>query len=141
MDEVDRLIAANTKFVLAYLDLNKFKIINDTYGHDMGDQLLSRFTSIVSDTLWENYVFARIGGDEFIIIRKGNTDKAETEKILKGIQQRLRENEMGGQYSEVFVTFSYGCAEYPKDGKAIDELMSYADKRLYEMKNEERDRE
>ena len=122
-----------TPFVLFYLDLDRFKPVNDRYGHDVGDQLLKEVASRLRGCVRERDAVFRIGGDEFALIVNGAVTegfcKSRVEKIKAAIREpyRLKDAEVQGGTS-------CGCAVYPcdsDDGRAIRIL---ADHRMYEDK-------
>lgn len=137
----DRLVQAkalshrqHSGFAVLFLDLDRFKIINDTLGHAIGDELLRLVSSRLQRTLRETDTVARIGGDEFIILL-ANTGQREdvmllAEKIMKSlaIPFHLRDHEL-------FVTASLGGCMYPEDDLDTDSLMKKADIAMYHAKS------
>ncbi len=121
------------EFVLFYLDLDRFKPVNDTYGHDMGDKLLQavaqRLRTCIRD---EDYAF-RIGGDEFALVVTGHLSEelvqARVEKIRETILQPV---ELDGL--ELRVGTSCGWAAYPAESASCEEIRVLADQRMYEDK-------
>lgn len=88
-EKFDRLKARNVQSIgLLYMDMNGFKSINDTYGHDVGDQLLAGVVSRVNGVLWESDLLCRIGGDEFVILLS-SVDELLLEKLCGRIKQAL----------------------------------------------------
>jgi diguanylate cyclase (GGDEF)-like protein len=117
-----------------YLDLDRFKPINDTYGHHIGDAVLKEVAGRVSGVLRKNDTFARIGGDEFAIILADAADKPEqadsvVEKCRKAITQP-----MSVEGLDVSVGVSIGIAHFPADGATEAELVQAADNRMYQAK-------
>lgn len=131
--ELETTLGFNKKpFTICYLDLNRFKVINDAYGHSVGDGVLSAFARVVMEKLDSTCLFSRIGGDEFVIVIKGVEDEKKAHELLESLQA-----EVGGCYSkDIWVEFCAGIALYPKEGKSLDELMTLADHRMYEQKKE-----
>lgn len=121
-------------FVLCYLDLNHFKKINDTYGHSTGDKMLQHFVNVVQRHLDDSHIFARIGGDEFLLVCTGHANKKETILFLERLYIDLQEKVVfaGGESGEL--SFSAGMAVYPADGDNIDDLILLADKAMYDDK-------
>jgi len=117
-------------FTLLFLDLDKFKPINDTYGHKVGDNVLKVFANILKNNVRkdEDFVF-RLGGDEFIIILNTIDDEI-IEKVIEKIKKRLSENIIIGNIS-LYLEFSIGYIKYPIECNNIDELIKIADKRMY----------
>lgn len=120
----------NCHFILCYIDLNHFKTINDTYGHLAGDQVLKQFADIISHSLDKNQIFARIGGDEFILIFNQTDDRAWVRQNIFSLIQKIQKIKL----LETKVTFCVGTAVYPDDSRSIDELISIADRKMYELK-------
>lgn len=121
-------------FILCYIDLNKFKEINDTYGHSAGDMVLNYFAETVRSRLTREQEFARIGGDEFILIFKNTREVKEVSGFFHTLSEDLASpvNTAFGQ--SIPLNFSYGCAAYPADEKTIDALIAHADHRMYRAK-------
>jgi diguanylate cyclase (GGDEF)-like protein len=122
------------KFAVLYLDLDNFKFINDTFGHEKGDVLLIELSVRIKSILREADVFVRLGGDEFIIVLNDVKEKESIIKVIKKIQERLKEPFIIDN-SRVYVTFSIGVAVYPDDTNNVDELLQYADIAMYQAKN------
>jgi diguanylate cyclase (GGDEF)-like protein len=127
-------------FSVLMLDLDKFKDINDTYGHQRGDAILVEFAHRVSKTLREVDTFARYGGEEFICLLsetdlRGGVTAAE--KILETIRSEPFEGLDGDSMS---LTVSVGVASYPNHGDSFSELVEAADQALYTAKQEGRNR-
>lgn len=117
---------------LLYMDIDEFKWVNDHLGHSIGDKLLKQFSKKVKLSLRESDVFARQGGDEFLILLP-NTDENEAITIGARILDSLQELWQIGEHSFT-TTSSIGIAAYPKDGVSIDELIRNADRALYKAK-------
>ena len=122
-----------TPFVLFYLDLDRFKPVNDRYGHDVGDQLLKEVASRLRGCVRESDAVFRIGGDEFALIVNGAVTegfcKSRVEKIKAAIREPYRLKD-----AEVQVGTSCGCAVYPCDSDDVRAIRILADHRMYEDK-------
>lgn len=122
-----------TPFVLFYLDLDRFKPVNDRYGHDVGDQLLKAVASRLRGCVRESDAVFRIGGDEFALIVNGAVTegfcKSRVEKIKAAIREPYRLKD-----AEVQVGTSCGCAVYPCDSDDVRAIRILADHRMYEDK-------
>lgn len=130
----------NRNFSVLMLDLDNFKLINDTYGHTRGDAILVEFSQRVTSALREVDTFARYGGEEFIcLLSETDTQGAITtaEKIREGIK-----NEPFGDPSDrpLSLTVSIGIASYPEHGDTFRELVEAADRAMYRAKQLGRDR-
>lgn len=125
------------KFCLISLDLNELKRINDSYGHHQGDRLLIHFVNAIKRHLRTNDVFARYGGDEFLILLKDTTSDLAYDILRKTEMFLELEGLVIGEHIEL-ITFSYGIVEYPIDGIYIHQLLRNADKKMYEDKQRKR---
>lgn len=137
-DRLDQIILDSSryehKFSLLFIDLDGFKLINDTYGHQVGDKLLSLSAERISQSFRESDVVARFGGDEFLIIAK-NTSSMQSAKC---ISTKLLDNLAKPYYIDdlkLSVTGSIGIAIYPKHATTSSELIRKADKAMYQAKD------
>ena len=128
---------SNQEFALLFLDLDHFKIVNDSLGHDVGDELLKSIAGTIQEVLRINDVVARIGGDEFVIVITHYKDETELIEIIERIQQKLATPWCIKTYP-IEITSSVGIALYPKDGNNMLSLMKYADIAMYKAKNKGR---
>ncbi|UQZ90342.1 sensor domain-containing diguanylate cyclase [Deltaproteobacteria bacterium Smac51] len=134
--ELDKLVLKEKSFKLYYLDLNYFKPINDTYGHDVGDYVLKEFTVRMWRSLNGKSIFARVGGDEFVMVRHGNELLPEREdKFWRNVAEEFAKPIIAVGGKDIFLSFSTGEASYPDDGSTIDNLIIHADQKMYEQKN------
>jgi diguanylate cyclase (GGDEF)-like protein/PAS domain S-box-containing protein len=128
----------HTNLALFYLDCDRFKWVNDTYGHETGDRLLKGFVERVKDCIRESDTVARLGGDEFAIIVDGFESVQDVARIANRIIQKVR-NPWNLNGAEFIISTSIGIAIYPEDGTDMDTLLVHADKALYESKESGRD--
>jgi len=131
----------NLQPCLAFLDLDNFKYINDTFGHAAGDELLREASRRLTECARESDTVARLGGDEFLLILEDDrTDKdQQRETGIRHIGERIIENFSKPfiiEGHELNVTASLGFAIYPKDGDDSNKLMRHADVAMYRSKNE-----
>ena len=120
-------------FVLFYIDLDRFKPINDTYGHSTGDQVLQEIARRLQECIRSNDYAFRIGGDEFALIICSAYDKAFCCHMAERIQIALTEPiKLAGKTLQVGV--SCGCAAFPEDSSEAEEVRAIADQRMYEEK-------
>ena len=129
-----RTNATSEDLIILFLDLDGFKLVNDTFGHEIGDQLLKELSQRVQAITTENNgLVARYGGDEFLII----FDQMNQSDLEKVVQQLLEE--VGKEYKfntfNPLVTASIGISLYPRDGTTIEQVLKNADIALYEAKN------
>lgn len=132
-DVVARANRKQSKFALLFLDLDNFKRINDSLGHAVGDDVLQYFTHVVSELVRESDTFARISGDEFVIL----LEEIESEVDAQIFAQRIIENlkkpfQANGQ--TLFISSSIGIAIFPEDGDLPDILLRNADIAMYRAK-------
>ncbi|KRQ87361.1 Cyclic di-GMP phosphodiesterase Gmr [Caloramator mitchellensis] len=133
LDKIEELINEDRKFALLYLDFDKFKHINDSFGHEAGDIILIETTKRIRNILQKDDVPARIGGDEFIIILTGDYEKDEIMARGKAMLSVLNEPiEFSGKI--IIPSLSIGVSSYPENGSNIEELIKKADKLMYEAK-------
>ncbi|MDQ0428853.1 diguanylate cyclase (GGDEF)-like protein/PAS domain S-box-containing protein [Planomicrobium stackebrandtii] len=124
----------NTVLTVLYLDLDQFKMVNDTYGHHTGDQLLVEVADRIQSCITKTDTLARLGGDEFILLLpNADYEKAEAtaQKILEVLNNPFLLNN-----EAVFTTPSIGAALYPADGKDSETLVKNADIAMYRVKDE-----
>lgn len=126
------------KFAMFYLDLDRFKPVNDTYGHDMGDRLLKAVSRRLCKCIRKTDYAFRIGGDEFsLIIEEGNINDEFCEMMVRRIKSVIdRPFDIEGCL--LSVDTSCGYAIYPEHSQKIDEIRIMADHRMYEDKTQNR---
>jgi len=132
-DEIARMERGQKASTLVYVDLNKFKEINDKYGHKVGDNALVEFSQQMKSMLRDSDRFGRIGGDEFVILLYGTNDK-ETEIFFERIAQHdftLNVNNT----SVVPITFSVGWVTWSAEISSVEEWLDKADEVMYEKKH------
>ena len=123
------------KWALLFLDLDKFKYVNDTLGHDIGDHLLQEVAARLQTCIRKtDYVF-RLGGDEFTIILNNITNSFDVTKVAEKIRQELVQPCVIKDH-ELHVTASIGISTYPNDGDNIETLVKNADMAMYAAKEE-----
>ncbi len=130
-----KLFANQTPFALAMADLDHFKMVNDTAGHDAGDRALNQFAAVLKATLRANDLLARWGGEEFIAVFVGATNEEST-AVLNRVRANLATH-LDRAESPRF-TSSFGLA-HSTDHNSIDELIRAADVALYHAKENGRD--
>ncbi len=122
----------NKKIAFIYMDIDKFKSINDNYGHKIGDEVLKYFAKQISAIIRESDLFARLGGDEFIIaLPEVNTTGVE--EVISKIRKQF-EKSFSYKSIKIKLHFSYGYSIYPDDSSNIDKLLEKADKMMYQNK-------
>jgi len=139
---LDSNIASRVKdgFVHAMLmiDIDFFKKVNDTYGHDVGDTVIKKLAMIMKNSVRNSDMPVRYGGEEFIIFLP-NTTKEKAVEIAKNINAKFKQESFSSS-TEVFTkTLSIGIAYYPDDADGLWQTIKYADEALYVAKNSGRD--
>jgi len=123
----------HSSFSLLFVDMDNLKIINDTFGHKVGDYMIKYFVNNIKETIGPNDFLARIGGDEFAIIIETENNKELLSKIAqKIIAAAAKKTYFKGQ--PIGVTCSIGISIYPDDTEYADELVEFADKAMYDVK-------
>ena len=117
------------KFYLIFIDIDDFKRINDTYGHDCGDDLLKCVAQRIKSNLRERDVVARYGGDEFVALVYPHVD-FDIRQVLERLV-RANQTPFSVKNNSLHTTLSFGVAEFPTHGRSISELLSCADQAMY----------
>ena len=122
------------KLMVLFIDLDRFKVINDTLGHDIGDVMLIILGQRITKVLGEKNLLARIGGDEFVAIIENKKDMKMIDVIVAEIASVIREPIHIRGYS-LNTTASIGIAKYPEDGADKSTLLKHADSAMYHAKD------
>ena len=123
-----------------FIDLDRFKNINDSYGHAIGDEVIKIICKIIKGSLSDKAIFARLGGEEFSILCH-STSKETVIQMMEDIRKKIKTIEVIADNKEsVKFTISEGVSKAKDDTKNIDELLKEADKALYEAKDSGRNR-
>jgi diguanylate cyclase (GGDEF)-like protein len=125
----DRL-EGDSRLVVMFADLNKFKLINDTYGHATGDEVLRQFSGILRDCMRNSDIAARFGGDEFVVLLS-DTSLEEARKVA----ERLRaQTAAWAERSQLDLGVTIGMGEAPTHGRDIETLLEQVDRAMYRSK-------
>jgi len=136
-DIIDEAQTANQIVSIIYLDLNRFKTINESLGHKTADKALSLVAKRLSDIVPNEAFLGRMGGDEFIIINQDNIVKNEDNYVVSAITQMFKESfELQGE--ETFISATIGVSHFPENGKTVDTLIKHAESAVAFAKREER---
>lgn len=122
------------QFSVFFLDLDRFKEVNDTYGQEIGDELLLQIKSRLQKCIKSNDILARLGGDEFAILHK-NATKASTINLKDTIFINMKKP-FNVRHIEIFTSFSIGVALYPQDSTKADQLLRNAETAMYKAKDD-----
>ncbi|MDX2350665.1 MAG: response regulator, partial [Porticoccus sp.] len=135
---VNRAQLEEKKIAILFLDLDRFKLINDTLGHDAGDLLLKAVSDRIRRCVRNQDFIARLGGDEFTVVLEGVTDQEIVSKIAAKICDTLSKPFVFLQ-QEMFVTTSIGISMFPEDGGDTSTLMKHADSAMFRAKEQRND--
>ena len=125
--QIDR---KDEKLILFFIDINDFKMINDHYGHETGDEVLKHFSNLLVRMTSKRDIVARLAGDEFIIIAPFIEEKGR-DRIMNEINNELIKL---SEELNLDITVSIGTSVYPNDAKTLDGLLHIADQKMYKQK-------
>ena len=123
-----------TRCAFLMIDLDRFKAVNDTLGHLVGDQLLAKVSDRLKEELTDNEICGRLGGDEFAIVIRDASDLAHIEHVAQRVIERLSQPYEVDHHT-LYVGASIGSALGPRDGNTVETLMRNADLALYRSKD------
>src|SRR5262249_28278806 len=121
---------AGETFAVCVLDLDRFKLINDSLGHRAGDELLKQVARRLTDAVRGVDTVARLGGDEFVLILSEVRTRADTERVAQKVLESLQASVQVGEL-ELHASASMGIAFYPEDGTSMEVLYAHADAAMY----------
>jgi len=135
---IEKAKRSKTNMALLFIDLDHFKEINDSLGHEVGDKILKEVTKKLKETIREEDTLARLGGDEFTIVLEdlvqGHDASVLAQKLLKVLSEPIVIED-----HELYVSCSIGISLYPDDGTSAQNLLKYADSAMYKAKENGRD--
>lgn len=131
--EVEEAKKTSAQFAVMFIDLDRFKFVNDSWGHENGDFILTEAARLIKKSLRSTDLVARIGGDEFTVLLRNVTSTEELDRLAKRMQSNFQQPLMvaGQQYT---LSCSIGISLFPLNGKEADELLNKADTALYTVK-------
>jgi diguanylate cyclase (GGDEF)-like protein len=143
MDELKREEArarrSNSNFGVILFDLDHFKDVNDTYGHEKGNLLLRAVSDILKENARQMDTVARYGGEEFVMLMPDS--KGAEREVAERIRKKIESTEFTGIADvPLKITISGGVCTYPRDAQSVNELLDKADKRLYTAKTDGKNR-
>lgn len=133
LKHMDRLIKDNQEFSIFYMDLNKFSIVNDMYGHGVGDIVLKKVAKRFKMLENKDLLFARFGGDEFIGIYL-SVNESKINDLGRKIHKVVEDNIIISE-SEFAISVSIGVARHPLDSRNVDDLLKFSDIAMYRSKS------
>jgi diguanylate cyclase (GGDEF)-like protein len=119
---------------LLYIDIDGFKVVNDTFGHAAGDAVLSKLAARLSGCMRESDTVSRFGGDEFVVLTENVQTSAATDTVAAKINASLKEEIAFNGSTAVVGGASIGIALFPRDGEDEDALLAHADREMYRVK-------
>lgn len=131
--EISHSKHTSQNLAIMYLDLDRFKLINDTLGHDIGDKLLKEIAVRLKSCVNETDTVSRIGGDEFVILLPAIAHEENIGNIATKILETIRETIIIDSH-ELYISVSIGVTIYPDDGKDVETLLTNADVAMYRAK-------
>jgi diguanylate cyclase (GGDEF)-like protein len=126
----------NSTIALFFIDLNDFKLVNDTHGHEAGDKLLSGVATNLRACLRNSDTIARFGGDEFVVIIEDIKSSEHIQTVLQAIQAAINEPIIINSDLIITAKASIGIAQYPQDANDADSLLKAADESMYSAKKQ-----
>jgi len=132
-EAIDELKKFKIKFAVMFIDLNKFKQLNDTLGHDAGDVMLKETANRLKESVHSDDTVFRLGGDEFLVLIKNDL---EVQNIVSTILEEIKPPVMI-QGQPIAISLSIGIAISPDDTESSDEILKYSDIAMYEAKRDE----
>jgi diguanylate cyclase (GGDEF)-like protein/PAS domain S-box-containing protein len=133
---IERASQTSQRIALFFIDLNDFKIVNDRYGHEVGDKLLSEVAKNLKACLRNTDTVSRYGGDEFVVIIEDIHDQEHIETVFHTIQSAINEPIIINEHITLQAKASVGMAIYPEDALDTDALIKAADSSMYRIKKE-----
>jgi diguanylate cyclase (GGDEF)-like protein len=136
-EEIERSNRYKEQITILFLDLDNFKRINDTYGHQVGDYVLMITASIIEDNVRNIDIVSRYGGEEFCVILV-NAKKEDSLKTADRIRKQIEDYEFCDKKINEHLTISIGMGEFPTDGENREDIIKYSDHRMYMAKEDGR---
>lgn len=135
-EKIGEMLGEYDAGLLFVLDMDKFKQVNDEYGHRVGDRVLEEVSRALFDVFRQRDPIGRIGGDEFVVFLAGTNDEEVANTKREALESLIAE---ASRILNMPIAVSTGVARYPQDGTTYQELFDAADRAMYERKNETRD--
>lgn len=134
-DEINRATRYQHSFSIFMIDIDRFKQVNDTYGHQVGDRVLQNIAALLQKTIRNSDYIARYGGEEFIVILP-ETSTTKAKELAERLRIQISENHISIKDDKVLnLTISIGTATYPKNAQSWQDLVEAADQAMYSAKN------
>jgi len=118
------------KIYVVFLDLDNFKVVNDTFGHKKGDEILKAVAELLRENFRKYDIVSRFGGDEFVIVISDEDGSCDINSLLRRARELIEK-----EFAPYSLSVSYGIAVAPDEGYDAYQLIQLADSRMYQMKN------
>jgi diguanylate cyclase (GGDEF)-like protein len=129
-----------TNFAIFFLDLDDFKLFNDSYGHAAGDELLKRIGARLVENIRESDTISRLSGDEFTMILEDVGTRENVELIAQKVMENLKVPFLIADVHQIHISASLGICLYPKHAQQPEEILQKADQAMYEAKRKGKNR-
>lgn len=133
-ENVRKAEVLGASFAIIYIDLDRFKAINDNHGHAAGDAVLRDFAHRLQASVRGRDQIFRLGGDEFAILLDPAQERLQTHQVVARIHAAMLPPAMIGEDRRIAISCSIGAANYPEDATSVDELLTRADRKMYQEK-------
>ena len=133
-------IRSKNSYAVMMIDIDFFKMVNDSYGHDVGDEVIRALSKILKDSIRESDLAIRFGGEEFMILLFNATIPEGVLQVAQKIRNDFSKQKFSAGQVQFNKTLSIGTANFPEDSDSIWKVIKYADTALYEAKNNGRDK-
>ncbi len=138
-NELSRIMSrkgASVQFTVLNIDLNKFKAINDSLGHEAGDEVLKHTASLLTRCVRSSDFVSRVGGDEFVVVLQRSAKPEDVEQVIRNIHSYIENNVLRWNGHKIWLSISIGYCSYigKADPSAINDILSKADKSMYQEK-------
>ncbi|WP_253803093.1 diguanylate cyclase domain-containing protein [Vibrio hepatarius] len=138
-NELERIMSrkgASVQFTVLNIDLNKFKAINDSLGHEAGDEVLKHTASLLTRCVRSSDFVSRVGGDEFVVVLQRSAKPEDVEQVIRNIHSYIENNVLRWNGHKIWLSISIGYCSYigKADPSAINDILSKADKSMYQEK-------
>lgn len=137
--QMDLAVRQNTPLCLLVLDIDHFKVVNDTFGHSVGDKVLCHFVRLISSQLRATDIFGRVGGEEFAILLI-DTDLEDAVRLAEKLRKCIYQTKLEHETKEITLSISIGVSAECEDDKNINDFFVRSDSLLYQAKNKGRNR-
>lgn len=131
-------LANADNIIIAILDIDDFKLVNDNFGHDIGDQVLKHFSNICSASLRAHDSYGRYGGEEWLFVMR-NAQEADVNIIFNRLRAKLQTIELEKLLAGSSLTFSLGATQVKDSDPTLNQVIKRADDNLYQAKNSGKD--